>query len=610
MKTTGSEGPSSTNNPSGDGPWKSRNDPTTNEPSGGDHSSVSSHLPDSDPSSGRGSSSDAPSSKNPDDSSTDDPEDPPASSREGTSATRSRNYAKSSPPGEPSTETPSNDSADSYSGSSPIKGLSGDDSPMTGSPSSEPPRNGPPNGGGKDPSNIIASILGGETSNDASSDSQKETPATAIVSAFKGTGDDEGDGTPGIMNAQNSIYDTNNGDAQSRSGVPGAATSGADRSSIAMPPGPTVQATSAAQPRTSSQLNANHMLSGGSSTVNGEVTAHGPEHNGKLIIGGTRTLTQGQAATIGDTPVSFGTFGLVVGHSTVITDLVGGGLISLSNAAIINDGSQSFAVTDKSGVVKIGLQTLSVGGPAIVTAGETLSLGPTGIAVAIAGSTSVHLLSAISGAQGKDTFSDAVVHIGSQSFTVIDSSGAVSIGSHLLSVGGPAFTSAGETISLAPSGIKVEDAGVESIVPFSKADDESTRSSNVQVAVQFSILGHHFTAYEAGCSPSTALIPEADGDPITLSIGGPATELDGQLVSLGIQGLHIGTGTSSAGWSTFIETGTSPAKPSDTTNASLRAAQTANESGAGLLGETNGWHLCILGIVYGVLAVFRTLDML
>ena len=80
---------------------------------------------------------------------------------------------------------------------------------------------------------------------------------------------------------------------------------------------------------------------------------------------------------------------------------------------------------------------------------------------------------------------------------------------------------------------------------------------DIAVQVPFTILGHHFTAYEVAGHDHTAVIPGANSQLTTTSAGGPAVRLNGQTVSMALDGIHIpksGTEEIIAAWSTVTAT--------------------------------------------------------
>ncbi|KAI9701715.1 MAG: hypothetical protein M1820_006343 [Bogoriella megaspora] len=172
-------------------------------------------------------------------------------------------------------------------------------------------------------------------------------------------------------------------------------------------------------------------------TVGGEALSADPLTPGAVVVGGTQTLAPGQTAIVDGTTVSLGSAGIVIGSSTISVPTAGISLASISSAAIITLGSETFTGIDHSGTIVLGSQTLSVGGPAITSAGQTLSLSPSGLVIASNGLTSTHGFSTIPASIS----SGAPLTSGSHTYTASDHSGSDVLSSQTSIVADPPTTS-------------------------------------------------------------------------------------------------------------------------------------------------------------------------
>ncbi|KAI9677143.1 MAG: hypothetical protein M1822_008252 [Bathelium mastoideum] len=120
-----------------------------------------------------------------------------------------------------------------------------------------------------------------------------------------------------------------------------------------------------------------------------------PFHPNAIVIGGTQTLSSGQATVVDGTSVSVGPQGVVIrGSTTLPLPHVGTSAGPLGYAAI-KIGSKILTAYQQSGqhAIVFGSSTLSVDGPALTTAGEVISVASSDIVVVSSGSTSTYMFS-------------------------------------------------------------------------------------------------------------------------------------------------------------------------------------------------------------------------
>ena len=239
-----------------------------------------------------------------------------------------------------------------------------------------------------------------------------------------------------------------------------------------------------------------------------------PSIPGAIVFGASQTLTSGQMTTIGNTPVSVGSGGVVVAEGPRASSTFAlQSAQSLVPVVIATISGQ--AVTATSGPpVAIDGSTLIAGGPVATIGGQAVSLGSQGLVVG--SSTAAYSTESPVDPQA------AAVTIGGSTYTAFSGSPLV-IGSNTLSEGGPDATISGQLVSLGPQGIAV---GSNSVAY------SATPTGGVGAVV--SIGGNLYTAYSAA--------PLAIGS-TTLSAGGPAGTVDGQRISVGSNGVVVGSST-------------------------------------------------------------------
>ncbi|KAI9667697.1 MAG: hypothetical protein M1821_000514 [Bathelium mastoideum] len=120
-----------------------------------------------------------------------------------------------------------------------------------------------------------------------------------------------------------------------------------------------------------------------------------PSHPNAIVIGGTQTLSLGQTTVVDGTSVSVGPQGVVIRGSTTLPLPHVGTSADPRDYAAVKIDSKILTAYQQSGqhVIVFGSSTLSVGGPALTTAGEVISVASTGIVVVSSGSTSTYMFS-------------------------------------------------------------------------------------------------------------------------------------------------------------------------------------------------------------------------
>lgn len=298
-------------------------------------------------------------------------------------------------------------------------------------------------------------------------------------------------------------------------------------------------------------------------TVGGNTIINDPG-NSVVQVGNTAIMPGAPPITISGTPVSLDPSGVLIvgGSSQTLTPqpasptlipiaTVGSNVVnvnpadptavvvapqqnpvapSASPALVITAGGQPLTaqpVASNTALVVIGPgSTLSVGGPATTLGGQTLSAAPSGVVVN--GNTQTFQNPALTQASA----TGAIVVVGSQTLTAVPAAGSsdvVVVGGSTLSIGGPAVTINGQVVSAAPNG------GVQvgsTIAAFSALPTAASSGAVITVGSQ--------TLTAAQLAPGTVVV--APGT--TLSVGGPPATINGQVVSAAPSGgIQIGSTT-------------------------------------------------------------------
>ncbi|KAI9690355.1 MAG: hypothetical protein M1822_009317 [Bathelium mastoideum] len=314
----------------------------------------------------------------------------------------------------------------------------------------------------------------------------------------------------------------------------------------------------------------------------------GPGDDRTAVVDGSVTMAVGGSAfTINGEVVSLASNGLIAGGSGP----VGSAFTTVKTAGTLKEAVAIF--TDPSGHVHTVLQdpgdgrtavvdgsvTLTAGGSAVTISGEMVSLTSNGLIMD--GTSSVGF--SVATATGKETveevmatFTDPSGHV----HTVLEEPGhgqtAVMDGSITLTAGGPATVISGETVSLASNDLIVD--GTSSI-GFSATTATGKETAEEVFATFTDPSGRVHTVLEGSGNSRTAVL---DGS-ITLTVGGPAVTVDGDIVSLASSQLvvnktsPVGFAVTTAKQSGSTMTGVSG---SETTASSVVATQGAITSQA------------------------------
>ncbi|KAL9087763.1 MAG: hypothetical protein Q9165_006530 [Trypethelium subeluteriae] len=285
------------------------------------------------------------------------------------------------------------------------------------------------------------------------------------------------------------------------------------------------------------------------------------QDSGPVIIAGSTLSVDGPVATLSGQVVSVGPSGVIVGGSTHLFSVAAtGGADSPQPsevAAPFTVGGlpyTAYAPAGQSGVAVLtgtdGVPTtLLAGGAAATISGQVISVGSSGIVVA----GSIHPFSNLAtgvGDQAQPSEGAAPFTIGGSSYTAYEPAGqsgvAVLPGINgvptTLSAGGPAATISGQAISVGSSGLAVGG----STIPFSPLPTNPAAigfTGPQEVAAPFTVGGQAYTAYEAPGQTQSAVIIDPNGVPLTLSNGGPAATISGQVISLNPSGLLLDSST-------------------------------------------------------------------
>ena len=185
-----------------------------------------------------------------------------------------------------------------------------------------------------------------------------------------------------------------------------------------------------------------------------------------------------------------------------------------------------------SNAVVINGATLSAGDPGTVIGSTLVTVLPGGL---LGVGNSAYQIPTASAVQQSGPSFEAQVSVNGHTLTahpVAGSSGAMVIGQSTLSVGGPALSTDGATLSAVSDGIVVLSSGTTRTVALTA--DRRNIVNEAEVTLGTAVL----TASQALSDPSHAIV-----DGITLSVGGSALVTQGQTVSLGPSGVLSENGT-------------------------------------------------------------------
>ena len=237
-----------------------------------------------------------------------------------------------------------------------------------------------------------------------------------------------------------------------------------------------------------------------------------------ILVAGSSLSVGGSAVTINSKVISMATSGLVVGQDTVAFSSISPDPSSGKQGIVIPGGS--LTAFQSNGKIIIGSSTLSVGGLAATINGQVISAASSGLV--LAGSTIP-----LSAVKTLPSPAKAVVTLGNQVYTAVSGS-IVTLRSVSLSLYGPAAIVSGQVVSL----------GINGVVVGSQTRPWSTPPSVPTTPTEaiFTLGNQVFTAV----SGSAVTLGS-----VTLSLHGPAATISGEVISLGPNGIIIGSQTQS-----------------------------------------------------------------
>ncbi|KAI9655176.1 MAG: hypothetical protein M1821_005659 [Bathelium mastoideum] len=289
-------------------------------------------------------------------------------------------------------------------------------------------------------------------------------------------------------------------------------------------------------------------------TVSGKLyTAHAAEGlHGKVIIpsaqnGDPLTLVVGGVgAELGGQGISLASSGVVLDGSThPFSGLPAQTLAIAAKAAEVqftdSAGHTHFAVEDSEDpgtAIVDGSLTLTAGAPATIIAGQTISLASSSLMI----DRSFYTFSSIptfAGTESEALFTDPSGHghTALEYYFMNGNGKDVAILDHsiTLTAGGAGATLSGQTISLAPSGIVVDGTGHSfSVIPVNQATQSDViftdPSGQAHTAIEYAVKDGH---------SKVAVVDKS----LSLSLGGPAKTVDGEVLSLAADGIVVDSKT-------------------------------------------------------------------
>ena len=219
---------------------------------------------------------------------------------------------------------------------------------------------------------------------------------------------------------------------------------------------------------------------------------------------------------------------------------------TINRVAVITVGDQVFRAEQPqflSDAVEIGSQTPGIGGPPVIVNGQTVSMAPAGIVIGTHTQPLSFTTHAADSADPADITAEpvaaATVSIGNEqysAFTIPGSDSAIIITGKTLSPGGDPVILNHQTVSALPDGgLRIGASSVPlSFDPAPTLTDAATLNTTASLSV---------IASQPGTGDVGALGSVVVFGSDTLSVGGPATVIDGQSVSAVDGGLEIGSTT-------------------------------------------------------------------
>ncbi|OQO06490.1 hypothetical protein B0A48_08273 [Cryoendolithus antarcticus] len=293
--------------------------------------------------------------------------------------------------------------------------------------------------------------------------------------------------------------------------------------------------------------------------------------NGVVVLDGTTVTAGGSPVVVGSQTVQVIGGGVVADGTTIsIPSAIPASVVApADDPQSITLGSATLAAqAGASGVVVVGGTTLSAGGVPVVIAGQTVNIVPSGI---IVDGTTISLGGAGSPLAAATTAgSVTVVTLNSAAFTVSAPSalGAAVVNGVTLSAGGPATRIDGQLVSATSGGVVVDGQTV-SLAP----------QVTPGAAVLFTATNGQSITASQGSATGLVIVGGS-----TLSVGGAAVTISGQVISAATGGVVVDGST------VAFQATTSSNTPSarTTTSGSLSSSTGATVNGSGTPGSSAG----------------------
>ena len=271
-------------------------------------------------------------------------------------------------------------------------------------------------------------------------------------------------------------------------------------------------------------------------TIGNQVVSVDVANPSALVISG-KTLRPGSQLTVGNTPISLNTAGLVIGGTSTIAIPTPNAAAYSVPTALATVGNQIVSVdpANPSGVIIAG-QSLRPGGSAITIDNTPVSLGLAGLIIST--STTIPL---------PPQSPAAIFAINGQTLTLHPQQ-PLTLASKTLSPGSPALTlSNNRIISLASLGVVIGGSTIS--FSFTPTSSSHNPTGQTEVYIPITLLnGRVETAFQIAGHPGAVLLGTQ-----TLSVGGPAATV-GELVSVAAGGVVLG-GSVTKSWITATTAG-------------------------------------------------------
>ncbi|KAL9080632.1 MAG: hypothetical protein Q9157_000608, partial [Trypethelium eluteriae] len=267
--------------------------------------------------------------------------------------------------------------------------------------------------------------------------------------------------------------------------------------------------------------------------------------NGAILIGSKTISVGGAPAIIGGHIVSAAAKGAVVDGTTGPFSQAASPTVDRAKIAELAINDKPYTVSWRPSAVVVGTNTLSPGGAAAVIHGQTMSAASSGIVMD--GSTESYSAQGSSVTEASELAHRVILTVGDKPVTASEENDAFVVSGSTLRVGNSPVTIEGAAISVGSSGVVV---GANSL-PFEAlglapptADELKSGQTTVKTGS---------SSYQISEAPNGQYVV-LDGS-ITLSAGGPATMIDGQMVSAYPGSVKIGSSFTNPGAPVFTEDG-------------------------------------------------------